>query len=200
MADNGDSTYNVSYRCPVAGAYKLYLYLNNTQPVAASPYNIAVSPAAPFANTTRFTTALPTTATVGAAITSTVVTMYDQFNNKHTGGGNNLFVRCTDNYNTTIRGSVQDVGDGTYALSYTLTRAKVWQCFVLVVDALTPLGFNQPNGLLAQYFNNRWLQAPAAVTRIDPVFNFQWGTDLITPTAANYVSAQVCECKMSGQS
>jgi hypothetical protein len=37
-----------------------------------------------------------------------------------------------------------------------------------VVEAVN----NLLNGLTAQYFNNRWLQAPAVLTRVDPFLNF----------------------------
>ena len=193
VIDNGDSTYNVTYRCPVAGAYSLNIYMNNTQVVASAPYPITVFPAVPYANLTRVTSPSANLMASGVAVAlqTTVVTMYDQFNNSHSVGGNRLIVKCTNNYGfypTVIRGSVVDGGNGAYTITWTpTTAATMWQCFVLVVDGQN---FNQPNGLLANYYNNRWLQAPAVVTRVDPFFNFQWGTDLITPTAANYVSAQ----------
>jgi hypothetical protein len=63
---------------------------------------------------------------------------------------------------------VTDTGGGTYSVSFTPTRAAQWQVFIQVVDGRE----NILNGLTAQYFNNRWLQAPAVITRVDKYINF----------------------------
>jgi len=43
------------------------------------------------------------------------------------------------------------------------------------------------NGLTGTYYNNRWLQAPVAMTRVDAFIDLNWGTSIITPTAKDYV-------------
>lgn len=45
-------------------------------------------------------------------------------------------------------------------------------------------------GLTGSYFENVWFfYTPVKVT-VDPQINMDWGTGLITPTGANYISAR----------
>jgi hypothetical protein len=46
------------------------------------------------------------------------------------------------------------------------------------------------SGLHADYFDNMWLQGTPVVSRIDAVLNFTWGTGLVTPYGADYVSVR----------
>jgi len=49
-----------------------------------------------------------------------------------------------------------------------------------------------PSGLTGQYYNNRFLLDTPIVTRIDPFLSFDWVSDLITPTAKDYVRYVYC--------
>jgi hypothetical protein len=195
VSDKLDGTYNVSYRCPVSGVYQFHVFLNETLPVANTPFKFTVVPALAFANRTivsiPVTNVFPTTAVANQSSTIAISTK-DAFSNWHSGhdGVNNVVMKCTDNYGSWVRGIVTDLATGTYNISFNLTRASAqWQCFVLVVDG-GPLASNVPNGLTARYFNNRWMAEAPVLQRVESDLNFQWGTDLVTPDAANYVSAQ----------
>jgi hypothetical protein len=187
VADMKNGLYNVTYRCPVAGQYSFQLYLNKTKAVANTPYAFTVVPAIPFVNKTYIVNGAPSIATANSPLTFTVATV-DKFGNAHTTGGNNFVIKCTDNYGMWVRGTVTDLDNGRYTISTTLTSATTqWQCFVMLVDGV---GINVLNGLVAQYYDNRFLDGVPSVYRIDSTIDFNWGLDLITPEAANYVSAQ----------
>lgn len=195
VADKLDGTYNVSYRCPLSGAYRFHLFLNDTLPVANTPFDFTVVPALAFANSTIVSLpvnkAFPTTA-VANQVSTIAISTADAFRNWHSGqdGVNNVVMKCTDNYGAWVRGIVTRLASGSYQLAFNLTRASAqWQCFVLIVDG-GPLASNMPNGLTARYFNNRWMAEAPVLQRVEPFLAFQWGTDLVTPDAANYVSAQ----------
>jgi len=47
----------------------------------------------------------------------------------------------------------------------------------------------RPGGLYAEYFNNAFLDGPTVLSRIDNFLDFNWGQDLITKEAADFVSA-----------
>ena len=45
-------------------------------------------------------------------------------------------------------------------------------------------------GFYAEYFNNAFLDGVPAIARIDNELNFDWGLDLVTNEAADFVSAR----------
>jgi hypothetical protein len=78
------------------------------------------------------------------------------------------------------------VSSSTYTVNYVLSHGpSTGQQYIYnVLVAASGVG----NGLTGTYYNNRWLQTPSVLTRIDSKVLFNWGTDLITPTAKDYVS------------
>lgn len=46
------------------------------------------------------------------------------------------------------------------------------------------------NGLTGSYYNNRWLQDTPVMSRVDKFIDFEWGTDLVTASAKDYVSVR----------
>jgi hypothetical protein len=183
VGDLLNGAYNVSYRCPVAGVYSFQIFLNNTQPVANTPYLFTVYPAIPYPMNTVFTNGVPSNVTANAPFVYTI-TAFDAFNNTHVAGGNHFIVKCTDNYGTWVRGLVTDLNTGVYSVATTLPIAgSQWQCFVLVVDGVS----NRLNGLVGTYFDNRWQQNTPVMSRVDPIIDFNWVHDKITPDAASYV-------------
>jgi len=133
----------------------------------------------------------------GATLTYTIRAV-DAYNNTDYVGGNYFIVKYTDNYGNWYRGNVTDAGTGLYDITMVLPAASgvanvagkgannPYTVHVYVVNGLN----NLLNGLTGTYYNNRWLQGSPALVRVDPFLNFNWGTDLVTPTAANYVSVQ----------
>jgi hypothetical protein len=47
----------------------------------------------------------------------------------------------------------------------------------------------RPGGLYGEYFNNAFLDGPTVLSRIDNYLDFDWGQDLITNEAGDFVSA-----------
>ena len=43
-------------------------------------------------------------------------------------------------------------------------------------------------GLAGEYFDNIFLDGTPALSRIDGQISFDWGTELVTPTQADFVS------------
>jgi len=70
---------------------------------------------------------------------------------------------------------------------------KVGACFRLASlmaacqHPLTPLP-SAAGGLTAAYYENVWFFYTPVVVTVDPQINFNWGTGLITPTGADYIS------------
>ena len=70
---------------------------------------------------------------------------------------------------------------------FTKLRAAPCCRIVLTVN----IGANgNGDGLTGAYYNNRWLQDSPVLTRIDKYIDFEWGTDLVTPSAKDYVSVR----------
>lgn len=72
-----------------------------------------------------------------------------------------------------------DNGDGTYFANYTIARES--QVTVGIIIA-------RQGGLYAEYFNNAFLSGVPTVTQVDNFFDFQWGENLVTPEAGDFVS------------
>jgi hypothetical protein len=114
-----------------------------------------------------------------------------------TAGGSNAFVHleelCTVNSNyfcdrtpgvdPILDGNVyqrmDDSADGKYSTTIDLKRAG--RCTISVL--LTKVG-----GFYGEYFNNAFLDGVPTQTKVDTDLNFDWGTDLLTPEAADFVS------------
>lgn len=74
-----------------------------------------------------------------------------------------------------------DNGDGSYDGTYTVS----------VDGTVTLSAFLAKNGgLYAQYFNNAFLDGAPVNEGIDISVDFDWGTDLVTDLAADFVSAR----------
>ncbi len=86
-----------------------------------------------------------------------------------------------DIFNKTLLVAMADPGNGTYSSSYN-SPASGW------ISASAILGTQ--GGLLAEYFENIFLDGNASLSRIDSSVDFHWGIDLITPAQADYVSAR----------
>lgn len=84
-----------------------------------------------------------------------------------------------------LRGAVRSKGDGTYNLTLNVDPGS-YQMVVQLASGVDGIG----DGLTGCYFTNRWLHGDCIMTRIDRYINFNWGTELITPTAKDYVSVR----------
>jgi len=107
------------------------------------------------------------------------ITAKDESGVRRTSGGDEWIVELDGTRSLT--GSVVDNLDGTYQVSYTATQSGSYEANVLLAKS---------GGLTGSYFENVWFfYTPVKVT-VDPQINMDWGTGLITPTGANYISAR----------
>ncbi len=217
VVDNQDGTYTVTYTPYVSGIYSLSITLlfGGVQVAACgSPWKVTVNAAIPNA-LTSYVNNLPSkliaspvitagvyTANGGALVSTQKVQMVDQWGNLHRTGGNFLVVKYTDNYGVWQRGSVLDNNDGTYTLSWVFPSPSAVACSTTTCPGksvnnpytvhvyLVGGHNNMLNGLRGTYYNNRWLQGPPDMVRVDPFIMFNWGQDLITSVAASYVSVE----------
>ena len=74
-----------------------------------------------------------------------------------------------------------DNNDGTYSGGYQVQAKGYVTLSVFLMNN---------GGLLGEYFDNIWFDGTPAISRIDTGINFDWGTNLITVYAADYVSAR----------
>lgn len=74
-----------------------------------------------------------------------------------------------------------DNSDGTYTVTYQISKDGY---------ASVQIFLAKNGGFLAEYFNNAFLDGVPALTRLDSYIDFDWGTDLITNEAADFVSAR----------
>lgn len=80
-----------------------------------------------------------------------------------------------------VRGEVTYDCDGVYFVSYRTPRVGAYQLKVMSLVS---------QGLIGEYFNNRWLYGDP-FTRVDASVDFSWSDDYaITPTGRDFVSAR----------
>jgi len=80
------------------------------------------------------------------------------------------------------KGKVIGYDHGRYVVSYEAPRAGTY--LMSVEQAIS-------GGLQGEYFNNRWLQGPSALLRVDREINLEWSIDdTITPTGKDFVSVR----------
>ena len=72
-----------------------------------------------------------------------------------------------------------DNADGTYQTTYSVALSGF-------ATANVYLGLN--GGFYVEYFNNAFLDGVPVMTGIDNVISYDWGTGMITPQAADFVS------------
>jgi hypothetical protein len=117
-------------------------------------------------------------ATSGTAASFTV-TALDGSAVRRTSGGDNFLVELEGTRSMT--GSVVDNLDGTYAVSYTATKSGTYEASVKLAKS---------GGLSAAYYENVWFFYTPVKTTVDPQINMDWGTGLLTPTGADYISVR----------
>lgn len=128
----------------------------------------------------------------------------DDAGNVRSSGGDFIFLRVTDVCRTAgsfqcvripstdakyvadivpspIVAQLTDNNDGTYTGSYKVNAKG----YVTLAVYLMSNG-----GLYGEYFENIWFDGTPAISRIDPMLNFDWGTGLITNFAADFVSVR----------
>lgn len=72
-----------------------------------------------------------------------------------------------------------DNGDGTYYADYNIPQnGKITVSVVLM----------RQGGLWAEYFNNAFLDGVPAMTRVENFLDYDWGENLITEEAGDFVS------------
>ena len=81
---------------------------------------------------------------------------------------------------TESKANITYLEQGLYSASYITPRLGLYNLTVSKADR---------GGLTGVYFNNRWLYGTPSSTRVDPVLDFQWGSDdMLTATGKDYIS------------
>jgi len=107
MNDNGDGTYTVHYNTPLQGPHKIEVK-HKDQHIKDSPFSLNVHPSMPWA------------ATSSIRDVSFVVQSRDKGGNNKTTGGAKVEVSVVHENGKHAESKVQDIGDGTYGVNYTL--------------------------------------------------------------------------------
>lgn len=133
----------------------------------------------------------------GAIPASVTITAYEENGDPKTSGGDLFFLHVedlcyvTDNYRcdlsyendklpeVPIFTPFTDNGDGTYESEYVIQTAGT-----ITVSAVLA----RQGGLYAEYFNNAFLDGVPAISRVESVLEYDWGEDLITEEAGDFVS------------
>jgi hypothetical protein len=183
----GGGQYALSYTVRFAGTYALGIQFGLVG-IAGSPFTVQVTAGLPSA--ARTTASPPSNTSTGSATNFTVLETYDAYGNPATVGGALFVVKLQGP--ATIRGQVYDDGNGTYIAQYDPPVLGDYTGDILLAQGASAAAPGVGSGLTGTYYNNRWLTAPAAQVRVDPVVSFNWGNDSslmpITPTARDYVS------------
>ena len=118
--DNGDGTYIASYTPTVAGAAELLVTLGADEPVSTSPFTLNIRAGVPSAKKLIMTGSGHRTAVRYGAATSTLV-LHDAFGNRcpKSDASVTITAALTNQAGIDVPTILEDVGDGTYALSYT---------------------------------------------------------------------------------
>jgi hypothetical protein len=135
-------------------------------------------------------------AAVDASVT---IQAYDTSNAMVSTGGDFFFITVTNQcaivdsfYCEQVSGAEDLVGDGIYTQLTDANDGSYDTTYTVSVDGtVTVSAFIAKNGgLYAEYFNNAFLDGVPTSSGIDQSVNFDWGTDLVTAEAADFVSAR----------
>jgi hypothetical protein len=103
------------------------------------------------------------------------ITARDQFDNTRTIDGDAWVVRVASTKQTLNEDFLSKNRDGNYSVTYNTTISGTYAVNVQQV---------LQGGLMASYYNNIWLQGDPAYTKVDPIIDFDWGTDIISSQPA----------------
>eukprot|EP01022_Parablepharisma_sp_SALTPOND_P020162 TRINITY_DN3593_c0_g1_i1.p2 TRINITY_DN3593_c0_g1~~TRINITY_DN3593_c0_g1_i1.p2 ORF type:complete len:1692 (-),score=110.26 TRINITY_DN3593_c0_g1_i1:19422-24497(-) len=147
----------------------------------------------------------PGISTITALVSTTfTVQAKDDTGTARTTGGDLFFLRVTDVCRSTssfkcvrvpttdphyvpdivpdpIVAPLQDNDDGTYTGIYKVNAKGFATLSVYLMTS---------GGLYGEYFENIWFDGAPAISRVDPVLDFDWGNGLITNYAADFVSTR----------
>ena len=191
----GSGQYSVTYTPMLAAVYSLSVTFAAAS-IRSSPFLITVLAGAASGSTTRLI-AGPSNVTANHQATLALVNAYDAYGNLDASGGYEFVVRLYNKSSPTsnvslILATVQDFGNGTYAILYTSSHPGEYTGDILLAAGTSSAGGGAGSGLTGSYYNNRWLSGTPALTRVDPTVSFDWGSSsaltAITPTARDYVS------------
>lgn len=110
-------------------------------------------------------------------VSSFAITAKDESGASRTSGGDTFIVELEGT--RSITASVIDQLSGVYQVTYTATKSGAYECSVMLA---------QSGGLSAEYYENVWFFYTPVRQSVDPQINFNWGTGLLTASAADYVS------------
>ncbi|KUF76226.1 Titin [Phytophthora nicotianae] len=82
---------------------------------------------------------------------------------------------------STVVADVSYLGGATYKAVYDTPREAAYSLDVRYVA---------PRGLMGSYFDNRWLYGTPTLERVDPLIDFMWKEERITPTSREHVSVR----------
>jgi len=118
---------------------------------------------------------------------SVLVQLRDQYDNDLIwNGGYHLYATLDDNDGVIYRPRIIPNDNGQYKVDFTVPDAGDYILNVYLASGVR----NSPDGLLGEYYSNRWLYGNPTMSRVDSIIDFQWGTGSITGTDYDYVSTR----------
>jgi hypothetical protein len=175
----GAGLYKLSITPTAIGNQTLSISLG-TASVGGTPYYIIVSPGAVSSAASTVLASQLNGTTVGTSLLA-VIELRDSFSNVYSTSADTQFLITLSNHAAIqLNGFTHDFNNGTYELLYNATTTGSYTAHISLASS--------NKGLTGNYYNNRWLQDSPVLTRIDPLINFDFNSDLITPTAKSYVS------------
>lgn len=178
---SGSGLYCLNYSLPVSGLYQLSIQLNGVD-IQDSPTPVSINPAVAAPDHSSMIVASGSSWTWNHF----TVTVYDRFDNIQVDGSQQFIVNLDNHNDTIIRGIVANQGNGVFDVSYYTELSGDYTLSVALATGNDITSY----GLQGSYHNNRWLQGSPVLVRVDPFIWFDWNSDLITPTAAQYVSVR----------
>ena len=196
VAYTGNGQYAVTYTPTTAATYSLSITFAAAA-IRSSPFTVAVLAGAASGTTTKVVSGLYANATANSQSTLALINTYDAYGNLDASGGYSFVVRLYNKSAPTSTSSLvfatqHDYLNGTYAILYNTSNRGEYVGQILLAAGTSTASGGGGSGLTGTYYNNRWLSGTPALTRVDPVIYFDWGSasalTAITPTARDYVS------------
>jgi hypothetical protein len=136
VVDNSDGSYTASFTVTTSGTFSLSALLGMDS-LAGSPKTIDIVPGPTSAALTRVSGAGTKMATAGMPA-SMLIQARDEYGNPRTEGGDLFGLEVVEKQTgARVRSSVSDLGDGSYAASYVVTRSGLYEIAVTIVGVRT---------------------------------------------------------------
>jgi len=136
VVDNSDGTYTASFTVTTSGTFSLSATLGN-QALDGSPKTVHVAPGPTWAALTILSGNGANVATAGVAA-SMQIRARDEYGNARSEGGDSFGLEVVEKLTgARIQNTVSDLGDGTYAASYLVTRSGQYEIGATILSVRT---------------------------------------------------------------